>query len=69
MINAEVTAESRPACCTSQHMCAVTILTTYEYQGVAQIIVVFLDKFLIVLPGLLMIMFVEFATKIFHDWR
>jgi len=42
---------------------------TYEYQRRVQIFIMFLQKFLIILLGLLAIMFVEFAANVLRGWR
>jgi len=42
--------------------------TAYEYEGRVQILVVLVQKIPIVLLGLLAVLFVEFAAKIFHGW-
>ena len=68
-MKAEVTAENRPAYDASQHACAWTMHTTYEYQRRVQIFIMFLEKFLIIFLGLLAVMFVEFAAKILGRWR
>ena len=66
MIKAKVTAENRPACETSQYVCTWTMGTAYEYERCVQILVVLVQKIPIVLLGLLAVLFVEFAAKIFH---
>ena len=63
MINAEVTAESRPAYATSQCLRAQTMHRTYEYECRAYIIIVFFHKFRVVLLGLLTVMLEELGAK------
>jgi len=65
MMNAEVTAENRPACDLSQHMCTWTSPTTYKYQCCVQILVIFLHELPVVFIGFLSVMFVEQGAKIF----
>jgi len=43
--------------------------TTYEYQRRVQILVMFLQKFLIIFLGVLAVTFVEFAANILRGWR
>ena len=53
MMNAEVTAENKPACCPYQRMIAEISWRTDEYQGCVQIFVIFLEElFIIFLPHL-----------------
>ena len=49
MINAEVTAENKPACVTGQHAFTKTPCGTHEDQGGVQVLVMFLEELLVVL--------------------
>ena len=64
MMNAEVTAEKRPACSSTQYVCTQASSMTYEYQGRIQILVVFLHEILVILLCLPSVMFVELSAKI-----
>ena len=59
MMNAEVTAENRPACHPRQHASARTRCETHEYQSGVQILVVLLHELLVVLLSLLAVVFEE----------
>ena len=59
MMNAEVTAENRPAFGPSQDNHIKTLGGTHEDQGRVQVIVVFLEKILVVPFGLLVIALIE----------
>ena len=67
MMNAEVTAENRPAC---DRVSAPTRARheTYEDQGRVQILVVLLHELSIVLLGLLAVVFVESGTMVLFNW-
>jgi len=64
MMNADVTAENRPACGPSQNTCGRTVCTTHEYESGVQIFVVFFHEFLVVLLSLLSVLCVESSAKI-----
>ena len=64
MMNAEVTAEKRPACGPNQHMRTRTMPTTYKYECRIQIFIILLRKFCIVFPGLLTVVLVESSAEI-----
>ena len=68
MMNAEVTAENRPACHRRQHTSARTVCETHEDQGGVQILVVLLHKILVVLLGLLGIVLEESTPVILMSW-
>ena len=59
MMNAEVTAENRPACDTDQRVFTQTPRGTYEDESRVQIFSVSLEEFLIVLFSYLAIVIVE----------
>jgi len=63
MMNAEVSAEKRPACSSTQYMCTQAPSMTYKYQGRVQILVAFLYELLIVLICFSFVMFVELSAK------
>jgi len=65
MMNAEVTAENRPAYGPSQQEFTRTPSTTYKYQRCVQIFVVFLHELSIVLLGFISVMVVELSANIF----
>ena len=50
-MNAEVTAENRPACNLGQSTCIQTTFKTHEYQRRIKIVVVSLVEFLVILPA------------------
>ena len=64
MMNAEVTAEKRPACSSTQYMWTQASSMTYEYQGCVEILVVFLHEFIVVLLCFLTVISVELSAKI-----
>ena len=68
-MNAEVTAENRPACGSSQHVFTLTSFTTHKYQGRVQIFVIFFHEFLVVIVGFPPVMFVELRAKVVLIWR
>ena len=68
MINAEVTAENKPACAPSQHEEINNSGKTDENQGRVQVLVVLLEKFLVVLLGNLPIVLVELCPVILLSW-
>jgi len=64
MMNAEVTAENRPACRSRQHATAGTPCETHEYQSGIQILVMLLYELLVVLLSLLVVMREELSPVI-----
>jgi len=64
MMNAEVTAEKRPACNSTQYMHIQVSFMTYKYQGGVQILVTFLYEFLIILVCFVFVTFVELSAEI-----
>ena len=65
MINAEVTAENKPACTPHQYASIEVQWRTDEDQGGVQILVVLLQEFLVVFFGNLAIFLVELSLMIF----
>jgi len=68
MMNAEVTAENRPACNPTQYMCTSTSSKAYKYQCRVQILIIFLHELLIVIVGFLSIIPVELSANIPPVW-
>jgi len=64
MMNADVTAENRPACVSGWTRIREECTPTYEYESGVQIFVVFLHEFLVVLLSLFPVFFVESSAKI-----
>ena len=64
MMNAEVTAENRPACAPSQYIYTETPPMTHKYQCCVQILIIFLHEFLIIVFSFPPIMFIEFGAKL-----
>ena len=58
-MKAEVTAENKPACTPNQYEPIKTRWKTDEDQGRAQVFVMFLEKFLVILVGNLAVVLVE----------
>ena len=67
MMNAEATAENRPACRPSQHVYLRATLETDEYEGGAQIFVILLDEPFIVFFRLSTIHLVEPCPVFFFN--
>ena len=67
MMNAEVTAENRPACRPRQHTSARNPCETHEYESGVQILVVLLHEFLIILLSLLAVVLEEPSPVILLD--
>ena len=65
VMNAEVTAENRPACGPSQYTCIWSAHTTHEYQRCVQVFIIFLHKFPIVFFRFLAVVLVESSAKVF----
>ena len=65
MIKAEVTAENKPACNTSQDGYIREARRTREYQGRVQVFVVSLVELLVVFLGDLAVVFIEPDAKLF----
>ena len=63
MINAEVTAEKRPACNLTQHTSTQASSVTYKDQSRVQIRVAFIHKIFIVFLCFLLVFFVELSAK------
>ena len=61
MINAEVTADNRPAYCASKYMPIKVSWGTHKDQGCVEVLVVFPQEFLIMFFGHLQIVVVEFV--------
>ena len=59
MINAEVTAENRPACDLGQYSLVRETCQTHEYQRRVQVFVISLHEFLVIFLGHLAVIFVE----------
>jgi len=64
MMNADVTAENRPACGPSQNTRGRTVCTTHEYESGIQIFVVLLHEFFVVILGFLSVFCVEPSARI-----
>jgi len=67
MIEAEVTAEKRPACDASQHARAWVVSITYEYWRRVQILVMFLQEFPIIVLSFVVVVSIEFAAEILRS--
>ena len=64
MMNAEVMAENKPACCSCEYTSTKTSYETHEDQSRVQILIVLRHKLVIVLLSLLPVVFVEPGTMI-----
>ena len=69
MMNAEVTAENRPACNLFSACTAEFDTKTYKNESGVQILVVLLHEFPIVVPGLLPVVFVELSPRVLLSGR
>ena len=67
MINAEATAENRPACGSIQHVYLQATWKTDEYQAGVQVFIILLDEPFIVFFRLLTILLVERRPVFFRD--
>jgi len=67
-MNAEVTAENRPACEPNQHVIDMRNVETHEDQGGVQVFIIFLDELSVVLLCFAMIHLVELSSVILLGW-
>ena len=67
MTKVEVTAENRPACDSSQYVCIHATCKTDEYQCRVQILVISLVKFLVMLLGQLVVIFIELRANLLRS--
>ena len=69
MMNAEVTAENRPACEPSQHVTDTRNTNTYEDQSGVQVFVVPLDELSVVLLRFAVVHLIELCSVILRGRR
>ena len=63
-MNAEVTAENRPACDPNEHVRILGTQAAHEDEGRVQIILILLHELLVIPLGLLVVVPVEFRPRI-----
>jgi len=68
MMNAEVTAENRPACSPSQRIIDTRNMNTHKDQGGIQVFIVSLDELSVVFLCFTTIHLVELGSAIFLCW-
>ena len=68
-MKAEVTAEKRPACDLGEYMWTWGKYETHEDEGGIKILLILLHEFLVILLSLLMVVAIEFRSRILLSGR